>query len=212
MTTAPPTLGVQECLALLTRITLAESRAGVYLKAWADVTPDPELKKAVAFVAARETTHGEVFRQLIDRLGATVQEREDPKFGERVRIYGDPTIADAEKIRYGRYGRDEGEIEKFFATIDQHVTDETVDALTRDTLRWYVHEERDSGTLLRAVYARVEAQAGGNGTGGGDGAAAQMSTDARAITACMTQGFAALQQSIQDLVAALGTPATTTRP
>ena len=211
MTTATPTLSVQECLDLLNRISLAESRAGVYLKAWADVTPDPELRKAVAFVAARETTHGDVFRQLIERLGATVQDREDPKFAERVRIYGDPTVSDAEKIRYGRYGRDEGAIEKFFASIDQHVADETVDALTRDTLRWYVHEERDSGALLREVYARVEAQAGGNGTGGGAGQAALVSADARAITECMTQGFASLQQSIQELVETLGRQATSKR-
>lgn len=202
-TTAAPTT-TAECLDLLNRISLAESRAGVYLKAWADVTADPDLRQAVAFVAGRETAHGEVFRQLIERLGSCVQEREDPKFTERVRIYGDPTVSDAEKIRYGRYGRAEGEIEKFFASIDGHVNDESVDALTRDTLRWYVHEERDSGALLREVYARVEAKAGADGAAGNNGHAAMISADARAITECMTQGFASLQQSVRELAEAIG--------
>ena len=29
------------------------------------------------------------------------------------------------------------------------------DALTRDTLRWYIHEERDSRALLRSAYERI---------------------------------------------------------
>ena len=158
------------------------------------------------FVAARKTTHGEVFRQLIERLGSTVHEREDPKFAERLRIYGDPAISDAEKIRFGRYGRDEGEIEKFFATIDEHVADDSLDPLTRDTLRWYVREERDSGALLREAYARCEAKASGAGSGDGHRPAVLVSADARAITECMTEGFATLQQSIKELAEALGRP------
>lgn len=193
------TRATTECLELLNRIHLAESRAGVYLKAWADVTPNAELRQAVALVAARETTHGDVFCQLIERLGGSVHDQEDPKFAERVQIYGDPTIADHEKIRYGRYGRDEGAIEKFFATIDEQVADESVDLLTRDTLRWYVHEERDSGKLLREVYARVEA-----GGGSAEARPGMISADAQAIIACMTEGFAATRQSIADLADLLG--------
>ena len=103
----PPYLG------LLNAISIAERNAGVYLTAWADMTSDPELKQALTLVAARETTHGEVFRPRIERL-------------------------------------------------DERVADESVDALTRDTLRWYVHEERDSRALLRAAYARVEGGESGN--------------------------------------------------
>jgi len=196
-TTAAP--AKPDYLGLLNGISLAESRAGVYLKAWADVTPDPKLKESLAFVAARETSHGEVFCQLIGRLGFILQPREDPKFAEQLRIYGDPTVADCEKVRYGRYGRAEGAIEKVLASIDERVKDETVDALTRDTLRWYVHEERDSGDLLREAYARVEATGGG-----GAGQTATVSADAQALMACMSQGFASLQQSMKELTEALG--------
>lgn len=144
-------------LGLLNAISLAETRAGEYFKAWADVTSDSDLGEVLRFVAARETTHGEVFRQRIERLGFGVRETEDPKFAEQRRIYGDPAVADNEKIRYNRYGRESAEIDRFFASIDERVADEMVDPLTRDTLRWYVHEERDSEDLLRRAFAGVEA-------------------------------------------------------
>ena len=57
----------------------------------------------------------------------------------------DPGLSDAEKVRSRR--RDaaaEAGVDAFFASLDDKVADESVDALTRDTLRWYVHEERDS--------------------------------------------------------------------
>jgi rubrerythrin len=183
-------------LGLLNQISLAESRAGVYLKAWAEVTPNPTLRDALSFVAGRETSHGVVFCQLIQRLGFSLKESE-PKFAEQQRIYGDPTVSDREKIRYGRYGREEGAIERFFASLDEKISDEAIDALTRDTLRWYVHEERDSGKVLEEAYACVESMDGGNGTG-------TVSADAQALMACMSEGFASLQQSIKDLAETLG--------
>jgi rubrerythrin len=142
-------------LGLLNAISLGERNAGVYLKAWADLTPDPELKRVLALVAARESTHGEVFRQRIERLGFTLREADDPKLAERLRIFGDPARSDADKIRIRRAESSAADADAFFASIDREVTDESVDLLTRDTLRWYVHEERDSRELLRAAYARV---------------------------------------------------------
>ncbi|HLZ71705.1 MAG TPA: hypothetical protein VKV26_17520 [Dehalococcoidia bacterium] len=198
MTTSTATATKPDYLGLLNQISLAESRAGVYLKAWADVTPNASLRDALSFVAGRESSHGVVFCQLIQRLGFSLKENEDPKFAEQQRIYGDPTVSDAEKIRYGRYGREEGAIEKFFASLDERINDECVDALTRDTLRWYVHEERDSGKVLQEAYASVTSADGGStGTG-------TVSADAKALMECMTQNFASLQQSIKDLIETMG--------
>jgi len=159
----------------------------------------------------RETTHGAVFCQRIERLGFTMREREDPDFEERLRLYADPTVSDLEKIRHPRYGRrsesTEGEGSDPFAGINARINDETVDPLTQDTLRWFVAEERDSGALLREAYARVEAKAGGQAEdrsmNGSNGHTSGVSADAQAIMACMTQGFAALQQSITELAGAL---------
>jgi hypothetical protein len=40
------------------------------------------------------------------------------------------------------------------------MADETVDPLTRSLLRWFADVEADSGASLRAIYDRIEAQAG----------------------------------------------------
>ena len=142
-------------LGLLNSISLAESNAGVYLKAWADATSDPELKRALCLVAARETTHGDVFRQRIERLGFSLLDKEDSRVAERVRVLGDPARSDVEKIQARRRDVQDADIDRFFASIDEGVADESVDPLTRDTLRWYIHEERDSRALLRSVYERI---------------------------------------------------------
>src|SRR5262245_27989310 len=148
-------------LGLLNAISLAESRAGRYLRAWADVTPSPDLKQALGFVAAPETTHGEVFRQRIERLGFSLVGKEDPVFPERLRVLGDPALSDVEKIRRRRSEVTDSATDAFFTSIDERAADPSVDELTRDTLRWYVHEERDSRALLRAAYERVAGGAGG---------------------------------------------------
>ena len=152
-TEKPPYLG------LLNRISIAERNAGIYLVAWVDMTPDPDLARVLRLVAARETTHGEVFRQRIERLGLALRDRDDDAaLTERLRVYADPKLSDADKIRaFRRTPEAEAAVDEFFASIDAQVADESVDALTRDTLRWYVHEERDSRELLRAAYARIEA-------------------------------------------------------
>jgi hypothetical protein len=88
----------------------------------------------------------------------------DPEFrrvvspAEHWRVNGDPTLSDAEKVRGVRRGQESERdgVDAFFAPLDELVVDESVDPLTPDTLRWYMHEERDSRELLRAAYARVE--------------------------------------------------------
>ena len=98
MTTSTATATKPEYLGLLNQISLAESRAGVYLKAWAEVTPNSALRDALSFVAGRESSHGVVFCQLIQRLGFSLKESDDAKFSEQQRIYGDPAVSDREKI------------------------------------------------------------------------------------------------------------------
>ena len=59
-------------LELLNAISNGESAAGVYLEAWADVTPNPDLACTLRLVAARERSHGDVFCRRISELGYTV--------------------------------------------------------------------------------------------------------------------------------------------
>jgi Mn-containing catalase len=146
-------------LELLTTICLAEGRAGTYLKSWADKTAAPELKACLALVAARETSHYEVFERRIEELGYTVQEQEDPGFQERLRVLGSE-MADSEKIRWQRGSQQRQQQrptlrERYEAAI----ADETIDPLTRSLLRWFADEEADSRGLLAEAYASVEAKA-----------------------------------------------------
>ena len=48
-------------LGLLNAISLAETEAGHYLSAWANATDDAELEACLRLVAARETSHGQLF-------------------------------------------------------------------------------------------------------------------------------------------------------
>ena len=50
---------------LLNIIALGERRADVYLKEWAGKTPDTELRSCLSLVAARETSHYDIFKRRI---------------------------------------------------------------------------------------------------------------------------------------------------
>src|ERR1700743_2146973 len=102
-----------EYLELLNAISLGESAAGVYLEAWANATPDQELADALRFVAARESSHGEVFcRRLAERAHARAQ-RVDPEGAKRLARYANPKISDTEKIGPDRIDNDA--VSKFFS-------------------------------------------------------------------------------------------------
>ena len=143
---------------LLNMICLAEGRAGTYLKAWADTTTAPELKACLALVAARETSHYEVFKRRIEELGATVQEHEDPGFQEHLRVLGSG-MADLEKIRWQQASQQRQPRPTLRERYEAAIADETIDPLTRSLLRWFADEEADSRHLLAEAYARVEARA-----------------------------------------------------
>jgi rubrerythrin len=142
-------------LDLLNTICLGEGRAGVFLKAWAEKTPDPDLKKCLNFVAAREDSHHHIFKRRIQELGYQLQEIGDPMAAERLAVTGSG-VSDAEKIRWlkeaGAKQPKPTVRDRYEAAID----DEAVDPLTRSLLRWFADVEADSGGLIRESYARVE--------------------------------------------------------
>jgi hypothetical protein len=188
-------------LGLLNAISLAETNAGVYLRAWADATCDEELACTLRLVAARETSHGQLFCRMLGELGYELRQKADPGGAERIARYANPKIGDLEKLPREREEKDPfGEIEKAMA-------EGVYDPVTCNMLSWYICEERDSGARLRAAYAKVRARAPAkaNGAGAakvaGNGAAHGPSDDAKAIMACMTEGFARLETSLQKVAA-----------
>lgn len=147
---------------LLNAIALAERRAGVYLKGWADKTPDAELKACLSLVAARETSHYDVFNRRIEELGDTLVDEWDPDFHERL-LVSCSDMPDIEKIRWGRAKQQQRQQQQQGPTLRERyeaaATDETVDPLTRSLITWFADEEADSRGLLGEAYARVEAKA-----------------------------------------------------
>lgn len=197
-------------LGLLNAISLAETNAGVYLQAWANATDDEELAETLRFVAARETSHGEVFCRRIAELGFELQHKTDPEAAANLVKLANPKIPDCEKIGPERPANNQ--ITDFFTETEQKVAAGEYDAMTANLLTWYIAEERDSGKRLKRAYDRVRARMNmGNGAAAngamknGNGAAhddAPMamtgpSSDAQAIMACMTDGFARLEKTLR---------------
>ena len=69
-------------------------------------------------------------------------------------------MPDAEKIRWGKARQAQRRGPTIRARYEAAIADETVDPLTRSLLRWFADVEADSGARLRAIYDRIEAQAG----------------------------------------------------
>ena len=189
-------------LGLLNAISLAETEAGHYLSAWANATDDEELAATLRLVAARETSHGELFCRRLCELGYDLLPKPDPKAAARLARYANPKISDCEKVGPGR--EDTG-VEPF-GDIRKAMADGVYDEMTCNMLGWYINEEIDSGRRLNAVYAKVREKAGMTSkqkANGANGHAADMdagpSADAQAIMACMTAGFASLQKSLEKL-------------
>jgi hypothetical protein len=183
-------------LGLLNAISLAESAAGVYLEAWADVTPNPDLACTLRLVAARERSHGDVFCRRIAELGYELRRKPDPRGAEQLAKLANPGISDLEKIP----PRGETEADPF-ADIRRRMAEGEFDPMTANLLTWYIAEEKDSGRRLREAYDCVRDMASGKkGVSAGHAAP---SADAEAIMACMTSGFARLEKTLEKLAKAV---------
>ena len=146
-------------LELLDNIASGERRAGVYLQAWADTTLDPELRACLSMVANRETSHYHIFKRRIEELGYSWTDNQDPDFAERLKVSGSDR-PDAEKIRWAKARQAQRQGPTIRDRYEAAIADEAVDPLTRSLLRWFSDVEADSGARLRAIYDRIEAQAG----------------------------------------------------
>jgi Mn-containing catalase len=146
-------------LELLNTIASGERRAGVFLQAWADTTPDPELQACLTMVANRETSHYQIFKRRIEELGCTWTDNHDPDFDARLQV-NRSAMSDAEKIRWAKARQAQRQGPTIRERYEATMVDETVDPLTRALLRWFAAVEADSGARLRALYDRIEGQAG----------------------------------------------------
>ena len=153
---------VPDFVELLNPLAPAEKRAGVFLKAWADKTPDPELKACLSLVAARETSHYDVLKRRIEELCYTLVEEEDPDFHERLLVLCSD-MPDIEKIRW-QQAKQQRQQQQQGPTLRERyeaaATDEAIDPLTRSLFKYFAEEENDSRNLIGEAYASVETKAG----------------------------------------------------
>ena len=191
-------------LGLLNAISLAETDAGHYLAAWANATDDEDLACTLRLVAARETSHGDLFCRLIGELGYELRQKPDPKAAERLARYANPKISDCEKV-----GPEREPARDTFADIKKAMADGVYDPVTCNMMQWYICEEEDSGRRLREAYAKVRAKAGmtaapkkANGHDRASAVSTEPSADAQAIMACMTAGFAKLEKTLEKIAKA----------
>ena len=189
-TEKPPYLG------LLNAISLAESSAGVYLQAWADATDNEDLACTLRFVAARETSHGEVFCRRLCELGYDLKPKADPAADKRLAKYANPKVCDLDKLP-----EDTDISVDAFADIKSQLSAGHFDPMTANLMSWYIAEEYDSGARLRAAYAQVRNRNGGAMANGRMASAPNAETEA--IITCMTAGFARLEKSLEKLAKAM---------
>jgi len=90
-----------------------------------------------------------------------------------------------------------------FGEIEEKIDSGFYDPVNANMLSWYICEERDSAKKLRAAYDCVRAKAKGgemklasNGNGSMSRQSNEVSADARAIMACMTEGFSRLEKKL----------------
>jgi len=110
-------------------------------------------------VAQRETSHYHIFKRRITELGYAWTDIPDPDFAERLKVSG-ATLSDVEKIRWGKARQAQRQGPTIRDRYEAAIADASVDPLTRSLLRWFAEVEADSGARLRAIYERLEAQAG----------------------------------------------------
>jgi hypothetical protein len=178
----------------LNLIANAECTAGRNFAVWADVTPDPQLAATLRLVAARETSHAEVFRRRIVELGHEPCCEPYAEILGQLKVFADPKISDAEKLAPLVGGSDP------FGAITRDIAEGRYDPLTVNLFNWYIAEERDTAARFRAECERI--------TGACEGMEACVeaphpSADAEAIMACMTEGFSRLEKSLEKLARAV---------
>lgn len=185
-------------MARLHEIAVGEANSARMLRTWADVTLDAELACTLRLVADREASHAEVFGRLIRELGGEVCWTPDSAAYARLAVVANPALSDLDKI----VPIPEGD---FFVDIKKAIADKVYDPMTATHMRWWIDEEYDSLDRLRAAHAAVRAKAQrAPAMDCADGCAtAEPSSDAQAMMACMSEGFARLEKSLEKLARAV---------
>jgi rubrerythrin len=150
-------------LGLLNAISCAETRAHCYLTAWAEVTPDPDVRQVLLTVAAREGEHGMAFAKRVNELGFELKPTDDPGFDDRLEFVRSPDKTDLEKLdAIGLLNfcvaDDEPDV------FDNFFRDHSIDIQTGELLGRYIAEERDTLRLVSGCASILQSRVNGGET------------------------------------------------
>lgn len=140
-------------LGLLNAIAVGEGQAHTYLRAWAEKTQNPDVRRVIETVAIREGEHALAFEKRICELGYSLRKRDDETLDETLAIVTSDR-SDLEKFECLGLG-DSGSGDPFTKIFE----DTTIDIQTGELLGRYIAEERDSGRLFRACHEELCAAA-----------------------------------------------------
>lgn len=145
-------------LGLLNGISVGEARGGVLLRAWAGATCDAQLAETLSLVAARETDHSEVFAARICEFGYDVRDTPDTTVELCALLSSEASDADKVAAWNAFFAPPVAAVASEGAappSLQDRLSDRTIDRTTRTLLRWYLDEEIDSARRLREAFARV---------------------------------------------------------
>jgi len=163
-------------LGLLNAIAVGEGRAHTYLRAWAETTSDPDVKRAIETVAIREGEHALAFEKRICELGYSLRQRDDDDDLEKTVAIARSDRSDLEKFeKLGLGGGGGGGGADPFTKMFE---DTSIDVQTGELLGRYIAEERDSGRILGGCYHALREAAGDAGE---DSPSGEFRADLRAL-------------------------------
>jgi rubrerythrin len=140
-------------LGMLNAISVAEGRAHQYLSAWADVTPDPEVRALLRLIATREGEHSLSFAKRIQELGFDVIEPEEPRPLKELEVVRSAR-SDLEKME--AVGLLDYDVPDGPDVFDNLFKDHSIDIQTGALLGRYIAEERDTLRRFRGCYNQLK--------------------------------------------------------
>jgi rubrerythrin len=150
-------------LDMLNAIYMGEQRGYEYLSAWADVTPDPDVRAVLRTIALREGEHALAFAKRINELG--FEARDDGPSAEFHRKFAIVTSDKPDLEKMDTLGYNFSEPPKPSDEGDRLVNlfrDTSIDIQTGELLGRYIAEERDTGRLFRSCYGVLCERASGS--------------------------------------------------
>ena len=175
-------------IGLLNAISNGERRGHELLSAWAQKTPNAELRGVLNVVAIREAEHAWAFEKRLCELGFGLRPKEDAKHAERMACACSSEFTDVQKFDFLGLGRepDKSKPDGLLALL----ADDTMDPQTAGLMGRFIAEERDSGRRLRAACAMVHSAV--HGMAGQSGAQADVLTE-------ICRQLAALHEKVEAL-------------